>query len=74
MPARPEVLEELARITDGSVLQPSQVTEVVNYFSDLPEPPLSTRRLQMWSHPITIAVVVAALTAFWVARKMAGLV
>ena len=73
-PARPEVLEEIARVTQGAVLQPSDVTQVVNYLSKLPEPPPSTRRLQMWSHPMTIAVVVSALAAFGVARKIVGLI
>jgi hypothetical protein len=73
-PARPEVLEEIATVTRGAVLEPSDVSEVVNYLADLPEPPPSVRRLQMWSHPLTIVVLVSALGVFWVGRKVVGLI
>jgi hypothetical protein len=73
-PARPEVLEEIAQITGGKVLRPNQIADVVNYVSELPEPPPTQRRVQIWSHPLTIVVLVSALTVFWVARKSAGLI
>lgn len=73
-PARPEVLEEIASVTNGAVLQPTEVTKVVNYLSDLPEPPPTVRRLQMWSHPLTVVILVGALGVFWVGRKAVGLV
>ena len=37
-PARPEVLEELARVTSGKVIEPSKLDEVVRSLAELPDP------------------------------------
>jgi hypothetical protein len=73
-PARPEVLDELARVTRGKVVEPDKLDEVVRSVADLPEPPPSVRRVQLWSHPILAAAVVLLLGVFWVGRKVIGLV
>lgn len=73
-PARPEVLEELARVTEGKVLQIDQGDEIINYLASLPNPPPSVRRLQIWSHPATAAVIVLLLALFWTTRKVVGLI
>jgi hypothetical protein len=71
-PARPEVLEEIARVTRGKVLAAGKPEQIVQSLAELPEPPPAVRRLQVWSHPVFAAVVVVLLGAFWVARKAAG--
>ena len=73
-PARPEVLEELARVTHGRTIEAGKVGDVVQWLAALPDTPPSVRRLQLWSHPLVAALVVLALGAFWVGRKMAGLI
>ncbi|MCC9608064.1 hypothetical protein LOC68_01870 [Blastopirellula sp. JC732] len=73
-PARPEVLEEIARVTNGKVLQITQVNDVINYLQTLPSPPPAVRRLQIWSHPLTVAILILLLCGFWIARKVAGLI
>lgn len=73
-PARPEVLEEIARVTNGKVLQITQVDDVINYLQTLPDPPPAVRRLQIWSHPVTAAILILLLCGFWIARKVAGLI
>jgi hypothetical protein len=73
-PARPEVLEEIARVTRGKVLDPSKRDELVQLLSDLPEPPLEVRRVQLWSHPVYAGLLIFLLGAFWVGRKTIGLI
>ena len=53
-PARPEVLEEIARVTRGQVIEPARLEQVIQSLAALPEPPPAVRRLQLWSHPATI--------------------
>jgi hypothetical protein len=73
-PARPEVLEELARVTNGKVVPPEKLDEVVRSLADLPEPPPLVRRVPLWCHPVPAAALVTLLGVFWVGRKVVGLV
>ncbi len=73
-PARPEVLEEIARVTRGQSVDPGKVEEIVQKPANLPLPPPSIRRLQLWSHPLVAGLVVVLLGAFWVGRKVVGLI
>ncbi len=73
-PARPEVLEEIARVTRGKIIEPNKITEIVRSLANLPEPPLSVRRVQLWSHPAFAAGLIFFLGFFWVARKVIGLI
>ncbi len=73
-PARPEVLEEIARVTRGKVIEPSKINDIVQLLANLPEPPPSVRRVQLWSHPIFAGSIVLLLGVFWVGRKVIGLV
>jgi hypothetical protein len=72
--ARPEVLAEIARVTRGEVIETNRLEHVVQSLASLPEPPPSVRRMQLWSHPATIAVMVSLLGVFWVMRKVVGLI
>jgi hypothetical protein len=73
-PARPEVLEEIARVTRGKMLASNNLDEILRSLSELPDPPPSVRRLQLWSHPLVLAGFIILLGAFWVARKWVGLI
>jgi hypothetical protein len=72
-PARPEVLEELSRVTRGRVLG-SDLSEITRAIEQVPEPPTQIRRVQLWSHPLVAATLVLLLGLFWVGRKMVGLI
>jgi len=72
--ARPEVLAEIARVTRGQVIEPARLEQVIQSLAALPEPPPDVRRLQLWSHPATIALMATLLGIFWVARKVIGLI
>ncbi|WP_164100675.1 hypothetical protein [Candidatus Laterigemmans baculatus] len=73
-PARPEVLEEITRVTRGKVVALDKVEEVARSLAALPAPPASVRRVQLWSHPAVAGVIIALLGLFWVGRKIVGLV
>ncbi|MCB9954076.1 MAG: hypothetical protein H6824_24125 [Planctomycetaceae bacterium] len=73
-PARPEVMEEIARVTKGKSVEPNEIGDVIESLAKLPMPPASIRRLQLWSHPLAVVLLVILLGAFWIWRKAAGLV
>ncbi len=73
-PARPEVLEEIASVTRGKVIEANRLDEVVPLLASLPDPPPSVRRLQVWSHPAVAGLLIVMLGVFWVGRKTIGLI
>ena len=72
--ARPDVLEEIARLTQGSVVLPDALPELVRSLATLPESPPEVRRLRLWAHPAALATLVSLLGLFWVGRKWQGLI
>ena len=73
-PARPEVLEEIARVTRGEVVKPDKVAEITRALAELPEPPPLIRRVQLWCHPAVAGTLVGCLGLFWAGRKWIGLI
>ena len=72
--ARPEVLEEIARVSRGAVISSDKLEEVIRSLSELPEPEPSVRRVHLWCHPIVAGVLICLLAVFWIARKAVGLI
>jgi hypothetical protein len=72
--ARLEVMAEIARVTRGQVIEPEKIEKVISSLAALPETPPEIRRLQLWSHPLTMATMVVLLGVFWTARKVIGLI
>ncbi len=71
-PARPEVLDEMARISRGRVIQPAQLADLIKEINALPEPrPLETR-IPLWSHWSTLVALITLLGIFWTGRKLNG--
>ena len=73
-PARPEVLEEIARVTRGQILTVDRLDDVVQWLAAMPDPPPSVRRIALWSHPFVVGLFVVLLALFWIARKGVGLI
>ena len=71
-PARPEVLEEMARVSRGRVIQPAQLAELVKEINALPEPRPFETRIPLWSHWGTLIALIVLLGIFWVGRKLNG--
>jgi len=72
--ARPEVLDEIARVTHGHTIGVDRLEQVINSLTALPDPPASVRRLQLWAHPLTMSVLVVMLGVFWIGRKVVGVI
>ncbi len=73
-PARPEVLQELSRISHGEVLSLDKISQGFELLLRIPDPPISVRRLQLWSHPMIVGILIGLLGLFWIGRKWVGLV
>ncbi|PAW71573.1 MAG: hypothetical protein B9S30_00445 [Verrucomicrobiia bacterium Tous-C5FEB] len=71
-PARPEVLEEITRITRGRIIQPDQIPSLINEIKALPQPRPIISRTPLWSHWVTLVALVTLLATFWIARKLSG--
>jgi len=71
-PSRPEVLEEMAKVSRGRVIQPGQLADLIQEISALPEPRPLENRIPLWSHWGTVAALVALLGIFWIGRKFNG--
>ena len=71
-PARPEVLEEITRITRGRIIQPDQIPSLINEINALPQPRPIISRIPLWSHWVTLTALIALLATFWTARKLSG--
>ncbi len=72
--ARFDVLEEIAKITDGKLVPISEIPSLLAYLAALPEPAPTVHRTRIWAHPIWAGFLVFLLGVFWVARKMNGAV
>lgn len=71
-PARPEVLEEMAKITGGRVLTSDEIAKVADIIKALPErKPLETR-VPLWAQIATMITLILLLAIFWVGRKLNG--
>jgi hypothetical protein len=72
-PARPEVLEELSRVSKGEVVRWNQRDKLIESLQNLPQPPDQLRRLQLWSNPWVAGMMISGLAIFWISRKWLGL-
>ena len=73
-PARPQVLEELSRVSNGQLVQAHEVQDILVRLQQLPEPPPKVRRRQLWCHPALLGLWLVLLSAFWIGRKMTGMI
>jgi len=71
-PARPEVLEELARIARGRVIPPDQLGDLAKEIHALPEPRPIERRIALNSHWAVLTALILLLGVFWTGRKLNG--
>ncbi len=70
--ARFDVLEEIAKITEGKLVSISEVPNLLESLAALPEPEPTVHRTRIWAHPIWAGILILLLGVFWVARKMTG--
>ncbi len=73
-PARRDVLQEIADVTGGKLVQPGEIQTLLDTIGELPEPTPEVRRIRLWCHPVWAGSLVFLLAIFWVGRKMVGTV
>lgn len=72
MPARFDVMEELATLTRGAVLEEPTLDLIAEQLRALPPPEPIVTRARIWSSPILGGAVVALMALFWIGRKLVG--
>ncbi len=72
-PARPEVLEEIARVSRGRLIQPAALADLIKEISALPEPRPLEKRIPLWTDWRVIASFISLLGLFWTGRKLNGM-
>lgn len=73
-PARIDVMEELARVTRGKIIKGGELSEILKAVSAISDPPEVVRRVQLWSHPLVAGILISLMAAFWIGRKMIGVI
>jgi hypothetical protein len=72
-PARRDVLQEIANMTHGELVDPSDIEQLMKQVADLPQQQPIVRNVRVWSHPLWGGMLILLLGLFWTARKAAGL-
>ena len=70
--ARFDVLDEIAKITDGELVTVAEVGSLLDSLAALPEPEPTVHRTRIWAHPLWAGLLILLLGVFWVARKLTG--
>ncbi|RKU05794.1 hypothetical protein C6501_19540 [Candidatus Poribacteria bacterium] len=70
--ARFDVLDEIAKVTNGKLVPIAEVGTLLDHLAALPEPEPIVKRTRIWAHPLWGGLIILLLGLFWVARKMAG--
>lgn len=73
-PAQVDVLREIAQITGGRLGRAQDVPELMAAVAALPEAQPQELRLRLWCHPLWCGALIGLLAAYWIGRKLAGLV
>jgi len=72
LPARFDVLEEMAEVSRGRLVSPAQLDDLIDEISALPEPQPLVTATKLWAHWITPLILVILLSLFWMGRKLNG--
>lgn len=71
-PARPEVLEEMARVANGLSIKPHQIKDIASMINALPKRKPIEESIPLWAQISTMVVLIILLGIFWVLRKLNG--
>lgn len=67
-------LQEIAAITRGQMVKPSDIEQILAAIKKMPEPDPETRRIRLWAHPVWVGLLIGLLSLFWIGRKLAGVI
>ena len=71
-PANFEVMDEIANISRGKSVQASNIEEVFDAISNLPDPEPLTKRFRLWANPWWAGMLIVLMGVFWTGRKLIG--
>ena len=71
-PVRLDVMDEIARITRGSLIEKADMDLILGKISELPDPEPIERRMLIWAHPGWIGMIILLMAIFWIGRKVVG--
>lgn len=71
-PARIDVLREIAQLTRGRLMDPTDPAAILSAITALPQPEPLERRVPIWAHPAWAGTLILLMGVFWVGRKAAG--
>lgn len=72
LPARLDVLKEMATVSQGKVVTANQLEDLVNEINALPEPKPLVSSMKLWAHWLSPLILIILLAIFWVGRKLNG--
>lgn len=70
--ARFDVLEEIASVTHGKLVDIHEVGQLLQHLRELPEPEPVLHRTRLWAHPVWCGFLIFMMGIFWIGRKMTG--
>lgn len=73
-PAQTDSLKEIAGITRGQYATPAELSAFINTLATMPEPEPLERRIRVWAHPLWGGLLLCMLAAYWIGRKLGGLI
>jgi hypothetical protein len=73
LPAKLDVLREIAALTAGKFGGPADLPQMISGLSLLPERKPEERRFRLWCDPWWCAALLGLFAAYWVGRKIGGL-
>jgi hypothetical protein len=73
LPAKLDVMREIAALTGGRSGGPGDLSETISSISLLPERKPEERRFRLWCDPWWCAALLGLLSIYWAGRKAAGL-
>jgi hypothetical protein len=73
-PVNAQILREISALSRGASYSVDDFDKVIQQISLLPEPQAVEKRVRLWDHPWWGGGILLLLTAYWIGRKLAGLV
>lgn len=70
--ARPDIMKEIAQLTNGRMISPDRLDALIPDLKLLPEPQPSEVRYFLWSHWLAGALLILLLGLYWGGRKING--
>lgn len=71
-PARPEVLEEMTRVTKGAMISPDQLENLSSMINALPVRKPLENVIPLWAQIATMLTLIVLMGLFWTLRKLNG--